>query len=251
MTESGESLKTCILVIDDEVQIRRFLRIALRSQGYEVLEAETAADGLAQVATATPDLVVLDLGLPDADGKAVLAELRGWSRVPVLVLSVRSSEAEKVLALDGGANDYVTKPFGIQELLARVRGLLRDRVEHGSGPGVGEGGGEQPPGPAVFDDGRLRIDLGRRQVTLREQPVHLTRKEFGLLASLLAHTGRVVTQTQLLREHWGPSHTEDTHYLRVFIGKLRQKIGDDPADPRYIETEPGVGYRFLETGGGQ
>ena len=230
-----------ILVIDDEVQIRRFLRIALRSQGYAVLEAGTAAEGLAQVATGTPDLVVLDLGLPDADGKAVLTEIRGWSRVPVLVLSVRSSEAEKVQLLDSGANDYVTKPFGIQELLARVRGLLRDR------PGAGADPGAAMPA-AVFDDGRLRIDLARRQVTIEGQPVHLTPKEYDILATLLTHAGRVVTQTQLLKGLWGPSHTRDTHYLRVFIGKLRQKIGDDPTEPRYIETEPGVGYRFLEPG---
>jgi two-component system KDP operon response regulator KdpE len=235
---AGE-VKARILVIDDEPQIRRFLSIALRSQGYEVLEAETAAEGIARTATATPDLVVLDLGLPDADGKSVLAEIRGWSRVPVLVLSVRSAETEKVLALDGGANDYVTKPFGIQELLARVRGLLRDRGAVAAGEGQ-----------AIFDDGRLRIDLGRRQVWLGGQPVHLTRKELGLLTALLANAGRVVTQTQLLRELWGPSHTHDSHYLRVFMGKLRQKIGDDPAEPRYLETVPGVGYRFLGGAGG-
>ncbi len=170
-----------ILVIDDEVQIRRFLGIALRSQGYEVLQAETAADGLAQAATRTPDLAVLDLGLPDADGKSVLQALRGWSRVPVLVLSVSSSEAEKVLALDCGANDYVTKPFGIQELLARVRGLLRDRGRPGEGSGT-----------AVFDDGCLRIDLSRRQVTLQGEPVHHTSKEYALLAALLSHAGVVL-----------------------------------------------------------
>lgn len=241
MSLAGDQAPARILVIDDEVQIRRFLRIALRSQGYEVLEAGTAAEGLAQVATGTPDLVVLDLGLPDADGKAVLREIRGWSRVPVLVLSVRSSEAEKVQLLDSGANDYVTKPFGIQELLARMRGLLRDR------PAAGADQGAATPA-AVFDDGRLRIDLARRQVTIEGQPVHLTPKEYGILATLLTHAGRVVTQTQLLKGLWGPSHTRDTHYLRVFIGKLRQKIGDDPTEPRYIETEPGVGYRFLEPG---
>jgi len=237
MSRRGDPSPGKILVIDDEPQIRRFLRIALRSQGYEVLEAATAAEGIAQVATWTPDLVVLDLGLPDADGKAVLAEVRGWSRVPVLILSVRSAEAEKVQALDGGASDYVTKPFGIQELLARVRGLLRDRSAPGGQPG-------EPQTPPVFDDGHLRIDLGRRQVSLGGQPVHLTRKELGLLTALLTHAGRVVTQTQLLRELWGPSHTRDTHYLRIFVGKLRQKIGDDPEGPRYIETEPGVGYRY-------
>lgn len=226
-----------ILVIDDEPQIRRFLRIALRSQGWTVAEAATAAEGLAQAATGRPDLIVLDLGLPDADGRTVLAEIRGWSRVPVLVLSVRNAESEKVQALDGGANDYVTKPFGIQELLARVRGLLRDR------PGTDGGADGREP---VFDDGRLRVDLARRRVTVEGRPVHLTPKEYAILARLLTQAGRVVTQTQLLKELWGPSHTRDTHYLRVFIGKLRQKIGDDPAVPRYIETEPGVGYRFRE-----
>lgn len=226
-----------ILIIDDEAAIRRFLTIALRSQGYATLEAASAAAGLAEAATASPDLIVLDLGLPDADGKDVLAAIRGWSAVPVLVLSVRNAEAEKVAALDAGANDYVTKPFGIQELLARVRGLLRNRPRDGQA--------EVTP---VFDDGRLCIDQLRRRVTRDGQPVHLTPKEYALLATLLAHAGRVVTQTQLLRELWGPSHTRDTHYLRVFVGRLRQKIGDDPALPRYIETEPGVGYRFLEPG---
>lgn len=221
-----------ILVIDDEPAIRRFLRISLRSQGYQVLEAETGAAGLALAATETPDLVVLDLGLPDADGKTILAELRGWTSVPVVVLSVRDAEAEKVLALDAGANDYVTKPFGVQELLARIRGLLR-----GSDLARSAGG--------LFDDGHLRIDLGQRLVSLDGAQVHLTRKEFAVLRALVSHPGRVVTQTQLLRELWGPTHVEDTHYLRIVIGKLRQKLGDAPDGPRYLQTEPGVGYRFI------
>jgi two-component system KDP operon response regulator KdpE len=220
-----------ILVVDDEPQIRRFLEISLRSQGYLVEEAATGREGLERLATRGADLVVLDLGLPDLEGHEVLAELRAWSRVPVIVLSVRASESEKVRALDGGANDYVTKPFGIQEFMARVRGLLR---EHGSAE-------DSPP---LFDDGRLKVDLARRTVSLEGEPVRLSRKEFALLALLVRHAGRVVTQRQLLSELWGPAHLEDAHYLRIVVGKIRQKLGDRPAQPRYIQTEPGVGYRF-------
>jgi two-component system KDP operon response regulator KdpE len=222
-----------ILVVDDEPQIRKFLEISLRSQGYRVSEAASGRAGLERLATEGADLVILDLGLPDLDGRDVLSELRQWSTVPVIVLSVRASESEKVRALDAGANDYVTKPFGIQELMARVRGLLR-------APGAGE---ESPP---VFDDGTLRIDLARRAVSLAGEPVHLTRKEFALLALLARYAGRVVTQQQLLRELWGPEHVEDSHYLRVVVGKLRQKLRDDAAAPRYLRTEPGVGYRFVD-----
>ena len=222
-----------ILVIDDEAQIRRFLDIGLRAEGYQVLLAATAAEGLAQAATGSPDLVILDLGLPDRDGHEVLAELRQWSRVPVLMLSVRDAETEKVRALDAGANDYVTKPFGIQELMARLRALLRQRL-------AGE-----PEVPPRWDDGRLSVDLLRREVRLDGAELALTRKEYAVLALLLRHAGRVVTQPQLLREVWGPSHTADSQYLRIVIGKLRQKLGDDPAQPRWLKTEPGVGYRFL------
>lgn len=221
-----------ILVIDDEAQIRRFLDIGLRAEGYEVLLAANAAEGLALAATRSPDLVILDLGLPDREGHEVLAELRQWSQVPVLMLSVRDAEGEKVRALDAGANDYVTKPFGIQELMARLRALLRDRAAPA---------GAAPP---RYDDGRLVIDQARREVWLDGAPVALTRKEYAVLALLLRHAGRVVTQQQLLREIWGPSHVHDTHYLRVVVGKLRQKLGDDPAAPRWFKTEPGVGYRF-------
>ena len=221
-----------ILVVDDEPQIRKFLDIGLRAQGYAV---ETAADGhsaLAALASRGADLVILDLGLPDLDGREVLQQLRSWSAVPVLVLSVRAAETEKVGLLDAGADDYVTKPFGLQELMARIRALLRSRATAASG---------QP----LFDDGRLRIDLARREVSLDGVPVALARKEYALLALLLQHAGRVVTQPQLLRELWGPDHQEDTHYLRVLVGKLRQKLGDDAASPRYIATEPGVGLRFI------
>ncbi|MCZ7650474.1 MAG: response regulator [Thermoanaerobaculia bacterium] len=220
-----------ILVIDDEPQIRKFLGIALRSQGYRVGEAATGGAGLEQLALEGADLVVLDLGLPDRDGQEVLRELRQWSSAPVVVLSVRASEVEKVRALDGGANDYVTKPFGIQELMARIRSLLR-------------GAGTAAAAPPLFDDGHLRVDLARRSVTLAGEPLHLTRKEYDLLALLVRHGGRVVAQQQLLREVWGPRHLEDTQYLRVVVGRLRQKLGDDWARPRYLATEPGVGYRF-------
>jgi len=221
-----------VLVIDDEAQIRRFLDIGLRAEGYEVLLAATAAEGLALAATRTPDLVILDIGLPDMEGHAVLAELRQWTQVPVLMLSVRDAESEKVRALDHGANDYVTKPFGIQELMARLRVLLRNRPD-------------EPSLSPRYDDGHLAIDLSRREVTLEGAPLALTRKEYAVLAMLLRHAGRVVTQQQLLREVWGPTHTSDSQYLRIVLGKLRQKLGDDPATPRWLKTEPGVGYRFL------
>ena len=221
-----------ILVIDDEAQIRRFLDIGLRAEGYRVLLAGNAADGLALAATQSPDLLILDIGLPDRDGHEVLDELRQWSQLPVLMLSVRDSEVEKVRALDHGANDYMTKPFGIQELMARLRALLRNR------PG-------EPESSPRYDDGALVVDLARREVSLDGAPVALTRKEYAVLEMLLRHAGRVVTQHQLLRELWGPTHTSDSQYLRIVLGKLRQKLGDDAANPRWLKTEPGVGYRFI------
>ena len=224
-----------LLVIDDEPQIRKFLRISLSAQGYRVVEAANGREGLEQAALVQPDLVVLDLGLPDLDGQEVLRELREWSSVPVLVLSVRASEGEKVLALDGGANDYVTKPFGIQEFLARVRVLLRQ---------AGEG---EPQREARVDSGDLSVDFAYRRVSLAGQEIALTRKEYAVLALLARHLGRVVTQQQLLRDIWGPSHAEDSHYLRVVVGHLRHKLGDDPAAPRFIVTEAGVGYRLRES----
>ena len=221
-----------LLVIDDEPQIRKFLRISLGSQGYKVLEAGTGAEGLSQAALGRPELVVLDLGLPDMDGQQVLRELREWSQVPVLVLSVRASEVQKVEALDGGANDYVTKPFGIQEFLARVRALLRQvpqAVAEESAPRFGP----------------LTVDLAYRRVTLAGEEVALTRKEYALLAQLARHPGRVITQQQLLKDIWGPTHVEDSHYLRIVVAHVRQKLGDDPTAPRFIVTEPGVGYRLI------
>ncbi|HNV83049.1 MAG TPA: response regulator [Arenimonas sp.] len=229
----SEPAGASVLIIDDEAQIRRFLGISLRAQGYEVLEAENGAAGLEMLASRGADAVILDLGLPDLDGHEVLRELRAWSSVPVIVLSVRSGEAEKVKALDAGANDYVTKPFGVQELSARLRALLRLRPEEDQA--------------AVFDDGILKIDLARRQITRNGDIVTLTRKEWSLLNLLMRHTGRVLTQPQLLRELWGPTHEEDTHYLRILVAKLRTKLGDNAAAPRYIQTEAGVGLRFISS----
>lgn len=221
-----------VLVIDDEPQIRKFLDISLRAQGYVVETADSGEGGLEVMATHGADLVILDIGLPDRDGHEVLGELRQWSQVPVILLTVRAGEAEKVAALDAGANDYVTKPFGVQELMARVRALLRSHAA--------------PADAApVFDDGHLHVDLARREVRLDGEPVVLARKEYAMLALLIQHAGRVVTQPQLLRELWGPTHQEDTHYLRILVAKLRQKLRDDAAAPRYIATEPGVGLRFL------
>lgn len=221
-----------VLVIDDEPQIRKFLRISLAAQGYQVSEAATGTDGLAQAAVGQPDMVILDLGLPDRDGQEVLAELREWSAIPVLVLSVRADEREKVRALDAGANDYVTKPFGIQEFLARVRALLRQAP------------GNATAQVAALEIGELRVDFAYRRVTLAGIEIALTRKEYAVLAALAQHPGRVVTQRQLLIDIWGPTHAQDTHYLRIVIGHLRQKLADDPVAPRFIVTEPGVGYRL-------
>jgi two-component system, OmpR family, KDP operon response regulator KdpE len=230
--ESASVPPARVLVIDDEPQIRKFLEISLRAQGYAVELADSGQAGLAALAVRGADLVVLDMGLPDRDGLAVLQDLRQWSQLPVIMLTVRSGEAEKVAALDAGANDYVTKPFGVQELMARVRALLRAHAVSGEAP-------------AVFDDGQLRVDLSLREVSLAGETVTLSRKEYALLAFLVQHAGRVVTQPQLLREIWGPTHQGDTHYLRILVAKLRQKLGDDAAAPRWIATEPGVGLRFL------
>jgi two-component system KDP operon response regulator KdpE len=231
MNATPENSGARILVVDDEPQIRRFLGISLRTQGYHVTEAATGREALEIMAARGADLMILDLGLPDLDGRDVLLAVRAFSAVPVLVLSARSSEIEKVALLDAGANDYVGKPFGVQELSARLRALLRSKPASDA--------------PALFDDGQLRIDLGLRQAWRGGEPIALTRKEWGLLALLMQHAGRVVTQTQLLRDLWGPTHTADTHYLRILTAKLRAKLGDDAGDPRYIGTEPGVGLRFL------
>jgi two-component system KDP operon response regulator KdpE len=222
-----------VLIVDDEAQIRKFLRISLAANGYRVLEAGSGREGLALAAEAQPDLLVLDLGLPDMDGKDVLTELRRWSPMPVLVLSVRAGDSEKVLCLDGGANDYVTKPFSIPEFLARVRVLLRTPLAAGQAE-------------SRVRCGPLAIDLASRQVSLDGAEISLTPKEYAVLAALAREPGRVVTQQQLLKDIWGPTHVEDSHYLRVVVGHLRQKLGDNPADPHFIVTEAGIGYRLRE-----
>ncbi|WP_343351114.1 response regulator [Pseudomonas sediminis] len=221
-----------ILVIDDEPQIRKFIDISLRSQGYKTILAADGEQGLSVLATQGADLVILDLGLPDRDGQDVLKELRLWSQVPVIILTVRSDEGQKVALLDAGANDYVTKPFGIEELMARIRAILRSS-------------GAPDDVSAIYDDGCLSIDIVEREVHLHGQSIQLTRKEFSLLALLVRQPGRLITQTQLLREIWGPAHVEHTHYLRILVGKLRHKLGDNASAPQYIITEPGVGLRFL------
>jgi two-component system KDP operon response regulator KdpE len=222
-----------ILVVDDEPQIRRFLRISLGAHGYEVLEAARGEEAVSRTAVDKVDLVILDLGLPDIDGHAVIEQIRGWSQIPIIVLSVRSADSEKVRALDGGAEDYLTKPFSIAELMARVRAALRKR-------------GDAVKRDPLFVHGGLVVDLARRRVTVDGAEVRLSRKEYELLRLLVSSAGRVLTHQQLLREIWGPAHIEDTHYLRIHVGHLRQKLGDDPSQPRYILTEPGVGYRLVE-----
>lgn len=222
-----------ILVVDDEPQIQRFLKPSLTAAGYEVVEAGTGAEALKAVATQAPDLVILDLGLPDMDGKEVIASLRGWSDIPIVILSARDRESEKIAALDLGADDYVEKPFGIGELTARIRTALRHR-------------GRQDAIPTVMEVDGLTIDPIKRIVARDGELVHLTPKEYDLLLLLSRHTGRVVTHRTLLTTVWGPAHGDDLHYLRVFIGQLRQKIEQDPTQPRIVRTEPGVGYRMAE-----
>ena len=220
-----------VLIVDDEPQIRRFLKPALAAAGYEVLTAETGQEALRMLASAAPDVVVLDLGLPDMDGKDVLREARAFSRAPIIVLSARDREAEKIMALDAGANDYVEKPFGIGELMARLRVAMRFAV----------GGGDT----AILRCGPVIIDLDKRLVTRNGEPVRLTPKEYDLLAILARQAGRVVTHRHILRTVWGPAHQEDTQYLRVFVGQLRGKIEEDSSQPKLIQTEPGIGYRLL------
>jgi two-component system KDP operon response regulator KdpE len=230
MSDSS-SPKPVVLVIDDEVQIRRLLRVTLEANGYRVLEAATGGDGIVETAQRKPDAVVLDLGLPDLDGLAVLKRLREWSRVPVLILTVRDADDEKVTALDSGADDYVTKPFSTTELLARLRVALRHA---------------QPlPDNAVFRSGGLEVDLATRQITVRGKEVKLTPTEYAFLRLLVRNSGRVVTQRQILAEVWGPKAVEQTHYLRVYAAHLREKLEHDPTRPELILTEPGVGYRLI------
>lgn len=222
-----------ILIVDDEPQILRFLKPALTAAGYDIIEASTGAEALSMASTRSPDLVILDLGLPDMDGKEVIARLRGWSSVPVIILSARDREAEKIAALDLGADDYVEKPFGIGELAARVRSALRHSRKS-----------EALSETIQSDD--LRIDLAHRLVTRDDAPIRLTPKEYDLLVLLARHAGKVMTHRTLLTSVWGPAHGGDLQYLRVFIGQLRAKVERNPTNPRIILTEPGVGYRFSE-----
>ena len=220
-----------VLVVEDEKQIRRFVRASLEEEGCRVFEAGTLAGGLVEAGERKPNLIMLDLGLPDGNGVDFIRDLRGWSDVPILVLSARSNEKDKVQALDAGADDYLTKPFGVAELRARARALLRrqSRTEDAS---------------PLFEFGEVRVDLSRRVVTRNGEPVRLTPIEYRLLCVLLASAGKVLTQRHLLREVWGPSSVESTHYLRVYVGHLRHKLEIDPAQPRHFQTETGVGYRF-------
>ena len=224
-----------ILLIEDELQMRRFLRVTLQSEKYSVLEAETAANGLAQAATRNPDVVLLDLGLPDMDGLEVIEKLREWTAVPVIVISAREQEGDKIKALDGGADDYLTKPFGAGELLVRIRVALRHAAPK-----------SQDQGEAVFTAKDLRIDFLKRQVFHGAREIHLTPIEYRLLTVLVRNAGRVMTHRQILKEVWGPPYVEQTHYLRVFMNQLRKKIETDSTRPRFLLNEPGVGYRFKQ-----
>ena len=227
-----------VVIIEDEPQIRRFVRTALEAEGWQVHEAETAKKGLIEAGTRKPDLLVLDLGLPDGDGLDVIRDVRGWSGVPIIVLSARSDEADKIAALDAGADDYLTKPFGVGELLARVRANLR-RPRNAAGDGAAH---EDDP---VFKFGEVVVDRTARIVRRAGQEVHLTPIEYRLLSVLMANAGRVLTHRQLLREVWGPSHVEQSHYLRIYMGHLRQKLEADPTQPQHLLTETAVGYRLV------
>ena len=223
-----------MLVVEDEAPIRHLLRRGLESRGYAVVEAADAATGIAQCAEGNPDLVILDLGLPDRDGRELIAEVRVWSRVPILVVSGRVSTAEKVRALDLGGSDYVVKPFSMPELLARVRALLRDRPRASDEV-------------SVHRVGPIELDIARHRVSVAGSPLKVSRKEFELLRVLMMHVGRVVPHKQLLSEIWGRVHENDVQYLRVYVAQLRGKLGDDPSHPRFIANEQGVGYRFIES----
>jgi two-component system KDP operon response regulator KdpE len=228
----SEEKPTVALVIDDEVQIRRLLRLTLEANGYKVYEAATGQDGLLEAAQRRPEIVVLDLGLPDLDGVTVLKRLREWSHAPVLVLSVRDRDEDKIAALDNGADDYVTKPFSTGELLARLRVAQRH---------------VQPaPENAVFRSGDLQVDLTARVVTVKNREVKLTATEYALVRLFVRHAGKVLTHRQILREVWGPNSEAQTHYLRVYLGHLREKLEANPAQPEHFITEPGVGYRLIE-----
>ena len=220
------------LLLEDEREIRRFLRTTMESEGWKVVEAETMKQGLIDAGTRKPDLVVLDLGLPDGDGVDFIRTFRGWSSVPIVVLSARADESDKVEALDAGADDYLTKPFGVAELLARVRATLRRKPAW------------TPGSPGVVSFGDVKVDQVNRTVVREGRPIHLTPIEYRLLSVLLDNAGKVLTHRYLLREVWGPSYAESNHYVRVYVGHLRQKLEADPTQPRHLLTETGVGYRF-------
>jgi two-component system, OmpR family, KDP operon response regulator KdpE len=226
------AVQPLVLVVEDEPQLVRFLRVSLPPHGYRVVEATTAAQATVEASTRSPDLILLDLGLPDLDGVDLTRRLREWSAVPIIVLSARGQESDKIQALDAGADDYLTKPFGIGELLARMRVALRHAAR--------VGGTEEP----VFEAGELRVDLGVRRVFVADREVHLTRTEYKLLAELVRHAGKVLTHRHLLKEVWGPGAVRESHYLRVYMGQLRHKLEPDPARPRWLLTETGVGYRL-------
>lgn len=230
---STEQPGSLILVIEDDSQIRRFLRATLSSNGYRLLEATTAQDGLRQVGTQHPDLIILDLGLPDLDGLEVTQQLREWTTTPIIVLSARDQDRDKIAALDAGADDYLTKPFSTGELLARLRVALRHVLLTAQG--------SEEPG---FSVGELRVDLAHRQVFVNDNEIHLTPIEYKLLTTLIHYAGKVVTGRQLLKEVWGPTYTTESHYVRVYMGQLRRKLEADATRPRYIITEPGIGYRL-------
>jgi len=226
------SVPAKVLVVEDEKQIRRFVKVAVEEEGCQVAEAETLAQGLLEAGARKPDLLILDLGLPDGNGIDLIRDLRGWSDMPVLILSARSQEQDKIEALDAGADDYLTKPFGVGELRARVRALLRRRSRTGE---------EASP---IVEFGEVVVDFARRTVSRAGAPVHLTPIEYRLLTTLLGQPGKVLTQRNLLREIWGPSFVDSSHYLRVYVGHLRQKLEIDPTQPQHFLTETGVGYRF-------
>jgi two-component system KDP operon response regulator KdpE len=228
-------LRPTILVIEDEPSLQRFLRVTLEAQNFKVIEAEQGEHGLRHAATSQPDLILLDLGLPDMDGIEVTRRLRESSAVPIIVVSARGKEQDKVVALDCGADDYLTKPFGVSELLARVRVALRHQAR--ANPQTGD---------SVFESGGLHVDLARRDVTVNGKSIHLTPNEFKLLAVMIRHAGMVMTHKQLLKEVWGPASGEETHYLRVYMNQLRQKLEADASRPQYLLTEPGVGYRLVQ-----
>jgi two-component system KDP operon response regulator KdpE len=230
-------MATRLLVIEDDRPIRRFLEAALTDAGFEVIQAETGRMGITHILTRLPDLILLDLGLPDMDGMEIISRVREWSQVPIIIVSARGREDEKVQALNAGADDYLTKPFGVSELLARIRVALRHAV-------VIRAGGQDAV--SRFEVGDLVVDMGNRRVFVREVEIHLTPLEYKLLTTLVKNAGKVLTHRYLLEQVWGPGYLEQTHYPRIFVASLRRKLEDDPAEPRYLLTEQGVGYRLVE-----